>query len=226
MSTEVDYDPHVWGWVKKNNGTSTAFNQTGTDFNPNVAQNDDSDFARRAYFSFDTSAIPSVAAIESVGFCFKFSTIIEPVGFVGTYQHSFFYDGDRIGASVSTDDWEFPDLGGTKSWPSQPSTWTEYIASLVAEAVNKAGDTDIEVRCTGAYEDPPGAIVWKLAARREGTTHHTYLTVTYTVPGGLFNRWNWRLPALPGFSSVIAAVLLPSGDLKIMARFYPRPLEA
>ena len=230
MSTKTDFDPDVWGHVAKRISTTykQATDQTGTDNNCHVTQNDGTalEFEIRSYFSFNTAPIPAVATITDVEFSFKFGVVAEPVDFDGLWQYSLYYDADRIGASISTDDWEFPDLGGTKSWPSTPSTWTEYTASLVTASVNRAGDTDLEVRCTGAFTDPPGPIQWEMAARREGSTHNSYLTVTYTVPRGLFNRWNWRLPALPGFSNVIAAVVLPSGDLKVMARFYPRPLEA
>jgi len=224
---ETRFDPHVWGWIKKNNGTTVVYDQTGGDFNPNVSQDDGAGYKKRAYFSFDTSAIPAGATIDSAVLAFKFSIVAEPVGFSGTWQFSFYYDHDRIGSTLSADDWGFPDLAGTKSWPSTPSTWVEYEATLVVASVNKNGDTDIEARCTGAYTDPEGPVQWRFVARRSPPiVHHVYLTVTYTVPAGLFNRWNWKLPALPGFSSVIGTVVLASGDLQVVERFYPRTVEA
>jgi len=227
----------VWGWIKKAGAVYTIYDQTGTYYNPNVIQLDSGGDAQRAFFSFDTSGIADGAVIDLIQFAFKFMTISEPVGFDGTWELSFYYDWNRIGAALSSDDWEFPSIGGTKSWPSTPSTWVKYTANIAKAAVNKDGDTDIEVRCTGDFTDPPGAILWKLIAHRAGPVHHSYLTVGYLMQGVLGKTPSGNMSFLGGMClATLAKLLMAIGvippnsevdrvegaDIHVVTRFTPR----
>jgi len=224
---EDTFHPEVWGYVRQ--GVS-AHDFTGTYFNPNVTQDDGSGVVYRALWSFDTSSIPDSATITGAEWNNEIFTVVEPVGYDGNWIIRLHWKHDEIGSSIDTGDFGFPDanIWGTKSWASTPARASSYtIDSVDLDCVNVDGDTDVEMRCISGYIDPPGALTWKFKTKwNSGSTWRAYLDITYTVPAGLFNRWNWRLPALPGFSNVIAAVVLPSGELKVMARFYPRTVEA
>ena len=49
----------------------------------------------------------------------------------------------------------------------------------------------------------------------------TQLVVEYSMSINVFNRWNWRLPALPGFSSILSIVALATGRVQVTQRFTP-----
>ena len=239
--SQSNYNPHVWGFIKKNNGSSTAYDQTGTNFNPNVTQDDGAGFKRRAYFSFDTSGIPDGAVIDLHEFSFKFNSVNEPVGFAGTWQLSVYYEHDRIGASLDTGDWGFSALAGTKNWSSTPSTWVEYTAALSVSSVTKEGDTDLEIRNTGIYADPPGAIFYKIASRRAGPVYHSYLTVGYLLQGVLGKTPSGNISFYGGMClAALTRFLMATGiippnsavdridgsDVHIVTRFVPRTVGA
>ena len=217
--------PDVYGYIKKDYpSTYTAYDQSGTEKEQQV-QKISAGHHMFALYSFDTSSIPTNATVNSVTFRIYITGLYEDIGLdVDSYILRFYYEADRVGAAITTDDWWFTTPGAQKIYGDTPPSlpYSDDI-TMPTGTVNKGGDTDIDVRDYSAYSGAPDGPRWGFKARISGS--RMWLDIDYTVPRGLFNRWNWRLPALPGFSNVIAAVVLPSGELKVLARFYPRPLE-
>lgn len=210
----------VYGHIQN---ATTVWDMTGTNLYPRIGKYS----AFRAYLSYDTSPLPDAAIISEVAFVgYWSSSSSEPVDAdISDYAIKLYSEHDRIGSTLTADDWDLTTYELRKSWGATapwPGAWTLYPATA---NINKDGDTDYEIRGDSAYTVPPGGPEFRMVVRID-TLWYSHLDVTYTLPSGFFNRWNWRLPALPGFSNVIAAVVLPSGDLKVLARFYPRPLEA
>lgn len=225
---EATFYPSPYGYI--DDSGSTAFDLTGTASKCVTQDSNEGDIAR-GYFSFDTSSIPEVATVEDVSIRAYCDHLSVPVDCnISVLALMVWWEHDVIGEAITTGDWGFANFGAFQWWglgqPSPPSLPYSADIDLPNESVNTAGDSDYEFidASTWSISDEGPALGYY--AKKPIANVRMWLTVTYSIPGGLFNRWNWRLPALPGFSSVLAAVLLPSGDLKVMARFYPRPLEA
>lgn len=206
-------------------GTS-AHDHTGTNQYSKIGKDGDN----RGYLSYDTSPIPDPAIISQVAFVsFWSSTSSKPVGAeISEYAVKIYSEHDRIGPAITTDDWTLTAYELRKNWGDTapwPSSWTVYPKP---ENINKDGDTDYEIRGDSVYEDPPGGPDFREVIRI-GETWHSHLDVTYTVPVGFFNRFNWRLPAIPGFGNVLAVALVERDSaVQVVQRFYPRqfPVEA
>lgn len=219
-------NPYTYGYIHDDSGL-VAHDVTGTigaclvydDTAPNVSA--------RTYVSFLTGSIPDNANITAVEIRLYLKEVIEELGIdVGEYKVDFHYDADRIGPSVTTGDWGGYAYCGKKSWGgSLPSLPDQPDVALATACVNVEGATDIEIQDDSVWSDTARGPTYDFRPKFFGG-FKMWLLVTYTVPGGLFNRWNWKLPALPGFSNVIAAVFLPSGELQVIARFPARPRSA
>jgi len=225
---EDTFYPSPYGYI--GDSGSTAYDNTGTASKCYTLANIVTGSVERAYFSFDTSSIPEVATIVDVSiraYCdfLSFSVEINLLTIAGMV----WWEHDVIGASITTGDWGLANFGAYKLWGSgqpPPSLPSSADIDLPNASVNVDGDSDYEFRDASNWTDSSEGPRLGYYAKKPIGTVRMWLTVTFSIPKGLFNRWNWRLPAMPGFSNVIAAVVLPSGDLKVLARFYPRPLEA
>jgi hypothetical protein len=210
-----EFHADVYGDIR--NGT-TARDMSGTNSYPHVSKYG----GYRAYLSYDTSPIPDAAVIEEVAFVgYWSSSSSEPVGAeISDYAIKLYSEHDRIGGALNWWDWGLTTYELRKSWgdtPPWPGAWTLYPSEA---NINKDGDTDYELRGDSVYIDPPGGPDFLLVVRID-SNWYSHLDVTYLLPGW-FNRWNWKLPALPGFSHIVSVVALPSGWLRVKQRFYPR----
>jgi len=209
------FTPSPYGFIRDDGGL-TAYDQTGTIAAQGVCT---ATIEERAYYSFNTAPIPNNATVDDVTFRLYLRLVDEPFGIdVGNYKFVVLYDDARIGNSITTDDWGGYVQCGSKSYGGTlPSLPANIDVTLIKACVNLTGDTDLEVQDDSAWTETAAGPEWYFHAKWFPGLM-MWIDVTYTVPTGLFNRWNWKLPAMPGFSSVIAAVILPSGDIKVMAR--------
>lgn len=208
--------PITYGYIYDDGGL-IAVEQTGTIGAQKVCTRANES---RAYYSFRTGPIPNNATVDAVIFRLHLRDVIVPFGIdVQEYKFQIFYDHARIGDTITIDDWGGYAPCGVKSYGvTLPEMPVDIDVTLANASVNLTGDTDLEVQDSSTWAETDDGPTWSFHARWFPGAM-MWMDVTYTMPSGLFNRWNWKLPALPGFSSAIAAVMLPSGDLRVIARF-------
>jgi len=217
--------PDVYGWI--GSGGSSAHDESGAENPCHVTRTTTEDY-ERAYVSFDTSVIPDSATIEAALLQVYIHDITTPIGInLSSLGAVVYYDHDKIGAAITSDDWAFSAFAGYKylsGWPTDFPKSAEVI--VVTASINVDGDSDYEIRDASVWSDSVPGPSLHYYPRYGSPASKMWLTVTYSVPGGFFNRWNWRLPALPGFSGILSALVLETGEIQITERFYPRPVEA
>ncbi|MCW7072059.1 MAG: hypothetical protein OCU12_07035 [Methanophagales archaeon] len=216
--------PDVYGYIDYSG--PTPHDESGLK-NPIYTFKSESEDVYRAYLSFNTAAIPNTATIIAAELELYLHTYDEPIGInVSQYGVQIWYEHDRIGAAVTTDDWGLTGWSAYHSFGANPVLPVQVGVDVGTACVNVSGDSDFELR---------DGCVWSDTA--DGPTLHYYplygkmlpnkmwLQVTYTLPIGIFNKWNRRLPAkLAQFSGILAAVLLPNGEAFVIQRFAPRRL--
>lgn len=214
--------PDVYGFIDATG--PTAHDQSGTTGSCYTHRTTSADVVR-AYFSFDTSAIPTNATVSAAVLRLYLDDIDLPVGIsLNNVGIQVWYDHDRIGVGIDTSDWQMNSYAGYKYVGSQPFSLPYHLdVTVVTGSVNPGGDSDYEVRDASVWADSvDGPLCYFHARHGSPATDKTWLTVTWTAPRGLFNRFNRWLPALPGFSNVLAMMELPCGRIQVVQQFAPR----
>lgn len=181
----VVFNPDVYGHIQ--NPGAGPWDMSGTTLYPRVSK-----YANyRAYLSFNTSSLPDGAAIQDVEFrSYMSSSSSEPYGAsVGDYAIKFFYAWDQIGASIDAGEWgAFTSYDSRKSWGTHFADGEAWTHPLGVDTVNKAGDSDYELKGDSYFTDPPGGPTWYLVIQTPLGNFYTWLTITYGLKGVL-NRF-------------------------------------
>jgi len=218
MSQSIVY-PDVYGWI--DNGGPTAHDQSGTTGVCYVFKRGGND-VYRSYFSFDTSSIPTNATVSAATVRTYLHDVSLPSGIdLASMGVMLWYEHDKIGGSIDTGDWDHSSYAGYKwigSWPlSLPNSFDVIV---VTASVNKGGDSDYEFREASTWSNTiNGPLSFYHAKHGPSAINKMWLTVTWTAPLRFFNRFNWRLPRLPGFSNILAVAWLPCGRIQVTQRF-------
>lgn len=245
MSVISTVYPHRYGYIDYPAFPKVAYDQTGIDdarqLVSGVGVTGDPP-QKRAYYSFDTSTIPTAAIIEDIDFkaFLKYITMIFECDNV-VYGVRVYWEWDRIGAVIDTSDWGFANAGPNKAWgATPPPIETSYTWSFldVTDVINKTGDTDIELRSSSAWTDCTEGPIFEFETKKKKLVSlRTSLVVVYRYPlHGVTNRIcsAVKVGLGPVGLFLMAAGILPprsrvvgiDGDgLKVRTTFLPRAVK-
>jgi hypothetical protein len=226
--------PDVFGYIENSSGgVKTAYDKSGQKVAIDVAGHVSTPLSTsRAYLSHATGGLSDSAIVTSASLRIYVNDTVIPMG-IGNlvYRLNVYYEPSRIGSAVTTDDWGFANYGAQKDYGSSP-VWPDSSAvAMPTSCVNLTGDTDVEIRDASSWTDSASGPTFHLyALLGKINPQKMWLDVTYELPTAkpLINRFNPRLPHIPGFSSTLSVAFMGDGRLRVRERFPSRlrPVEA
>lgn len=178
---------HVWGWIEDDSGVKTFYDQTST-IGQQKCRNG-AYIVDRAYYSFVTSGLPRGAGVVGATWKSRIKEVTENVLCnVSNYSLRLFWEHDRIGLSIGVGDWGFANQDNDIKWGATPpgdDTDFEIELNFPRDAINKDGDTDLEIRGNSQYVDCDNGPAFQLYNKWFGPVYYTKLEVEYLLQGVL-----------------------------------------
>lgn len=144
----------------------------------------------RTYYSFDTSAIPSYALIDSATFTYYHHGTTYGIPGAGEgiqFNITASIGHDFIGGSIDTGDWGGGTVGDNTlnlaTYPATPASGTKNV-TINTGHITKTGDTDVELKesCnySGGYS---GTVLYDIWSHSTAGLKYAVMQVNYTLPG-------------------------------------------
>jgi len=192
MSLSVEwFDANdYWGYIENVSGVKTAYDQTGTTAQQRCSNG--VSVQNRAYYSFKTDTLPDTALVDFASWHSRIKSVSENEACdVADYALRLYWEHARIGSGITTDDWGFANADNGISWgDAAPSPDTDFEIELSEpnDAVNKAGDTDVEIRGNSSFETCAEGPVIVISNKWSDTAYHSRLEVGYVLQGGALSK--------------------------------------